>query len=154
MKIVSKNSTAKKEPKQVLLNTKPELIESSWKKCDGLTLQEVFTLMRLDDVKRTRIIPREKDEFQALKLFRGNEVFIVPFSKAFTTDESYLSGDEMAKGEFHVANRRTDDDPEEGPFKGPLGISFGYAATVETADEESYTEEEKPQPATKDEEEE
>lgn len=149
MKIVSKNSTGKKEPKQVLLNTKPELIESQWRKCAGMTLQEAFFTMRLDDVKLTKVIPKEKDPFRALKLYRGNEVFIVPFSRKFAEAEAFYQGEEMAKGEFHIDNRRNENDPEEGPFTGPLGISFGYAANVETEDEESYTEDSVAAPSVK-----
>lgn len=146
MKLNLKSKETRK--KQVLVNTIEERVKSL-SKLDGHTLGEAMTILRLTGLKTVITEGKEGAEIPQLCLITGTELLLIPYSRKFAEDESYDVEAELEKGEFHVANRRKEDDLDEGPFTGAPYLSFGYEATVNVLREEDLMEEEKEEPKKK-----
>lgn len=139
MKLNLKSKETRK--KQVLVNTIEERVKSL-SKLDGHTLGEAMTILRLTGLKTVITEGKEGAEIPQLCLITGTELLLIPYSRKFAEDQSYDVEAELEHGEFHVANRRMEDDSDEGPFTGAPYLSFGYEATVNVLREEDLMEEE------------
>lgn len=139
MKLNLKSKETRK--KQVLVNTIEERVKSL-SKLDGHTLGEAMAILRLQGLKTVITEGKEGAEIPQLCLITGTELLLIPYSRKFAEDQSYDVEAELEHGEFHVANRRMEDDSDEGPFTGAPYLSFGYEATVNVLREEDLMEEE------------
>ncbi len=130
-----------KRKKQVLVNTLPERVKLLMK-INGRTLEEAFTSLGLQDLKTVFTEGREGAEIAQLCLITPTEELLIPYSRSFAEDRAFETASELESGEFHIANRRNEEDPDDGPFTGEPYISFGYEAKVAVLREESLTEDE------------